>query len=77
LIIKVCDHAILLIKFSCLFIDMAIKAAYKDPKWSDPFPDPAQSGSFMHRGWPFFIHRHGNLNMSQEIDHCKHNLIHK
>jgi hypothetical protein len=25
------------------------KAAYKDPKWFDPFSDPAQSGSFMHR----------------------------
>ncbi|KAM0884849.1 hypothetical protein ACQ4PT_030717 [Festuca glaucescens] len=25
------------------------KAAYNDPMWSDPSPDPAQSGSFMHR----------------------------
>jgi hypothetical protein len=28
------------------------KAAYKDPKWSDPSPDPAQSGSFMQWGCP-------------------------
>jgi hypothetical protein len=25
----------------------------QDPKWSDPSLDPAQSGSFMHRGCPF------------------------
>jgi hypothetical protein len=25
------------------------KAAYRDPKWSDPSLDPAQSGRFMHR----------------------------
>ncbi|KAM0876286.1 hypothetical protein ACQ4PT_036257 [Festuca glaucescens] len=28
------------------------KAAYNDPMWSDPSPDPAQSGSFMHRAAP-------------------------
>jgi hypothetical protein len=28
------------------------KAAYKDPKWSAPSPDPGQSGGFMHRGCP-------------------------
>jgi hypothetical protein len=29
--------------------NIAGKAVYKDPKWFDPFPNPAQSENFMHR----------------------------
>jgi hypothetical protein len=31
------------------------KAAFNDPMWSNPSPDPAQSGSFMHRAALFIL----------------------
>ncbi|XP_047081556.1 uncharacterized protein LOC124692270 isoform X5 [Lolium rigidum] len=37
------------------------KAAYNDPMWSNPSPDPAQSGSFMHRAALFILLRAANL----------------
>jgi hypothetical protein len=41
------------------------KAAYKDPKWSDPSPDPTQSGSFMHRA-AFFLLAHKLANIEKK-----------
>jgi hypothetical protein len=32
------------------------KDAYRNPKWVRPFPEPVQSGSFMHQAAPFFIY---------------------